>query len=40
MDVVVPQFGVYPEICMDVLRKPTKFLRVVGLQSKNGPEVF
>jgi hypothetical protein len=40
MDVVVSQFGVYPEICIDMLIKPKKFLRVVGLQSKNEPEVF
>jgi hypothetical protein len=40
MDVTLSQFEVYPEICIDILRKPTKFLRVVGLQNKNGPEVF
>jgi hypothetical protein len=38
MDVVVSQFGVSPEICIDILRNPTKFLRVVCLQSKNGPK--
>jgi len=35
-----PSFGIHPLICMDVLRKPTKFLRVVGLQGKNGPDLF
>jgi hypothetical protein len=40
MDVVVSQFWVYPEICIDIVRKLTQFLRVVGLQSKNGPNVF